>query len=72
MKNLLESCGPYIKRLSFPDHVTPSKLTVMLSNSSNLVELSIPTSKLNPEQLQRVIRPMEKIAKSGHTIINKH
>ena len=61
VKNLLESCGQHIKRLSFPDHVTPSKLTVMLPHCSNLVTLSIPTSKLNPEQLTKIIGPMEKL-----------
>jgi len=29
LKDLFKSCGPYVHRLSFPDHVTPSKLMIM-------------------------------------------
>ena len=61
VKNLLKSCGQYIKRLSFPDHVAPSKLTAMLQNCNNVVVLSIPTSKLNPDQLRKLIRSMERL-----------
>ena len=60
-KNVLKSCGQYIRRLSFPDHVAPSKLTVMLRHCSNLVKLSIPTSKLSPDHLGKLIEPMGKL-----------
>ena len=56
MKNLLKSCGQFIKRLSFRDHVMPSKLTVMLKLCSNVVELSLPTIELNPDQLKIAIQ----------------
>ena len=29
LKALFKSCGSYVQRLSFPDHVTPSKLIVL-------------------------------------------
>jgi len=50
--------GHYVKRLSFPDHVpTPLKLSVMLQYCTNLVELSIPTSKLgDSNQLEKVVQ----------------
>jgi len=58
VKSVLKSCGQYIKRLSFPDHVAPSKLTVMLQHCSNLVELSIPKTILKLDQLIKLIDSM--------------
>ena len=58
VKRVMRSCGRHIKRLSFPDHVpNPSKLTSMLRYCINLVELSIPTSKLrSSDQLGKIIQ----------------
>ena len=61
VKSLLKSCGQFIKRCSFHDHVMPSKLTAMLQYCSNVVELSLPTSMLNPNQLEIAIQHMENL-----------
>ena len=58
MKSVLKSCGKYVKRLSFPDHVAPTQLK-SLRHCNNLVELSIPTSTLNCNQLSKVMKNME-------------
>jgi len=42
LKARLKACGAYIKRLVFPDHVTPSKILVMLSRCSNVTHVSLP------------------------------
>jgi len=57
VKGALKSCGQYIKILSFPHHVTPLKLA-MLRDCANLVELRLPTSKLNYDQLGKAMQPM--------------
>ena len=58
VKGALESCGQYVQRLSFPHHVTPSKLAI-LRHCSNLVELRLSTkSKLSCDQLEKAIRSM--------------
>jgi len=61
LRSVLKSCGGNIYRLSFPDHVMPSKLTSMLRHCRNLVQLSIPTSKLNYGQLATAIEPMKNL-----------
>jgi len=61
VKSVLKSCGRYIVQLSFPDHVVPSKLTALLLHCSNLVQLSIPTSQLSPDQLMKVMKSAEKL-----------
>jgi len=61
MKNFMKSCGPLIKRCCFLDHVVYSSLTTMLQYCSNVVELSLPTSTLNPDELEIAIQHMEKL-----------
>ena len=61
VKTVLKSCGQHVKRLSLPDHVISSKLTSLLRPCVNLVELSIPTSKLSPDQLITVMKSAEKL-----------
>ena len=57
--HLLKSCGGCIKRLSFPDHVPPPvKLVSVLQNCNNLIELSLPTTKLDIEQLGKAVQYM--------------
>jgi len=59
VRNVLKSCGRHIKRLSFPDHVMPSKLVSMFKYCINLTQLSIPTSELSAEQLRKTLEPMK-------------
>ena len=59
MSNLLKSCGRFIKTMSFPDHVPP--LECLINNCCNITELSLPTAKLNPEQLVEVIDNLQKM-----------
>jgi len=61
VKNVLKSCGQHVKRMSFPDHVMPSKLTTLLQHCINLIELSIPSSKLSPNQLAKVMQSAENL-----------
>jgi len=62
--NLFKSCGGYIKRLSFPDQVPPAiKLVSMLHNCNNVVELNLPTTKLNVEQLKEAVKCLEQLHK---------
>ena len=58
VKSVLKSCGKYVKRLSFPDRVAPTQLKI-LRHCNNLVELSIPTSTLDCNQLSKVMKNME-------------
>ena len=61
VKTVLKSCGQYINYLSFPDHVTVSKLALMLQHCSNLVELRLSTNKLNCDHLRRATESMGKL-----------
>ena len=61
IRSLLKSCGKYIKRLSFPDHIMPSKLASMLKCCNNLIQLSIPTSSLSADQLGKAIGPIRNL-----------
>ena len=59
---MLKLYGQYVKRLSFPDYVpTPSKLTALLQHCFSLVELCIPTRKLSPDKLKKIIQPLGKL-----------
>ena len=55
VNNVLKVYGQHVKRLSF--HVTPSKLK-MLEYCSNVVKLSLPTTKLDPEKLGKILLNM--------------
>ena len=61
VNNVLKLCGQHVKRVSFPNRVAlPSRLVKMLGYCSNAMELCLPTTKLDPEQLGRVIH-MQKL-----------
>jgi len=50
--SVLKRCGEYIKRMFFPDHVTPSILIKMLNHCNNVTELRLPPgAKLSCKQL---------------------
>jgi len=56
VKNVLKLCGQHVKRLSFPNRVTsPSRLVKILGYCSNAIQLSLPTTQLDPELLGRII-----------------
>ena len=59
VNNVLKMCGSHLKRLSFPHHMTSSKLTNMLEYCSNVIELSLPTTNLYPEQLGKTLLAMK-------------
>ena len=58
VKEMLKLCGQYIKVLSFPYCILPSALVEMLKYCNNVQHLSLPSTKLDPEQLQKIIHHM--------------
>ena len=63
MNNVLKVCGRHVKRLSFSNHVTFSKLVRMLDYCSNVMELSLSTTKLGPDQLGKGLQRTKHIQK---------
>jgi len=64
INNLLKSCGGYMKTVSFPDYVPPPLLLVnMLGWCYNVIELSLPNTKLDDEQLAEIVRHMVRLQK---------
>ena len=62
--NVLKACGDYIRRLVFPDHVTPSKLMRILSHCNNVTQLCLPSeTKLDSEQLKTAVQRMNHLEK---------
>jgi len=61
VRSVLKSYGKHVKRLSFPDHMMPSKLVSMLKYCNNLIQLSIPASKLSAGQLGKAIEPIRNL-----------
>ncbi|XP_065908495.1 uncharacterized protein [Dysidea avara] len=59
VKEVLKVCGQHIKMLSFPySKVTLTRLVEMLQYCSNVQHLSLPSTKLDPEQLRMTIHHM--------------
>ena len=59
VKEMLKVCGQHIKVLSFPySRVTSTRLVEMLQYCSNVQHLSLPSTKLDPEQLRMTIHHM--------------
>jgi len=60
MKEVLKVCGHHIKVLSFPNSRLPSTLSLveMLKYCSNVQNFSLPSTKLNLEQLRKIIDHM--------------
>ena len=51
--NVLKTCGDYIKRLMFPNHVALSTLIKMLSHCNYLTQLNLPReTKLDSKQVR--------------------
>jgi len=64
VNNVLKVCGEYVQYLSFSHrHVTPSKLVKLLGYCSNVIELNLPTTKLDLEQLGKVVKLMTGLQK---------
>jgi len=64
MNNALQVFGQHVKQLSFPNHVTTRENSKLISVTTltyciNAVQLSLPTTKLNHEQLGKVMLHME-------------
>ena len=57
VKEVLKVCGEHVKVLSFPSSRVPS-LVEMLQYCSNVQHLSLPSTKLVPEQLRKAIHHM--------------
>ena len=56
VNNVLKLCGQHVKRLSFLDHKTPpSRLVTVMGYCNNLIELSLPTTKLDSELLKTIL-----------------
>ena len=55
VKEVLKVCGQHIKILSFPNCRVPSTLVEMLQYCSNVQHLSLPSTKLDREQLRNTI-----------------
>ena len=51
-------CGQHIKVLSFPNSRVPSTLIDMLQYCINVQHLSLPSTKLDPEQLRKTMHHM--------------
>ena len=60
--NLLKSCGSFIKTLSFPNHVPPT-LHHLLRYCNDVVELILPTTKLDRVQVGKVMGQMQHLQK---------
>ena len=59
INNVLKTCGKYVKRMAFPDHVTASKLVEMLQYCSGVTHLSLPEgTKFNARQLRKSVEHM--------------
>ena len=56
VKALLKMCGKHVKVLSFPYCRGPSTPIVMLQYCSNVQHVSLPSTKLDPKQLQKITR----------------
>jgi len=58
----IKNCGQAVKRLIFPDNVTPSKLINMVSFCKNVTQISLPPkTKINPGELKRVLQYLERL-----------
>ncbi|XP_065893308.1 uncharacterized protein [Dysidea avara] len=60
VREVLKLCGQHIKMLSFPNHRVPSTPVYlkMLQYCSNVRHLSLPSTKLDPEQIKKTIHHM--------------
>ena len=58
VKEVLKLCGQYIRVLSFPNGRVPSTLVEMLQYCSNVQHLSLPSTKLDPEQVRKITHHM--------------
>ena len=63
LQSVLQSCGEHVQLLSFPDHVPPSKLMKLLDHCRNVIQLDIPTTELDLEQVRSVLDNMKELQK---------
>ena len=56
LKTVLKTFGQHIKRFHFADHISPSKLQVMLKSCKNVIHLSLPSFQYNTlEKLEKFV-----------------
>ena len=61
--NLLKACGPHIAKLSFPNHVMPSKLVKLLQHCGDVRHLSLSKeTKLSIERITNILQHMEHLS----------
>ena len=58
VKEMMKMCGQHVKVISFPYCRASSTLLEMLLYCSNVQHLSLPSTKLNPEQIIKIIHHM--------------
>jgi len=59
---VLRTCGKYVKRMSFPDHVPPLKLANMLQYCGSVTHLNLPKgTQFSARQLKGFVEHMEKL-----------
>jgi len=63
VENVLKSCGQHVIHLSFPDQVPPSKLVKLLDYCSHVIELNIPRTELDLDQVSNVLDCMKQLQK---------
>ena len=63
IQSVLKSCGEHVKVLSFPDQVPPSKLIKFLDHCKHVIQLNIPTTELDLEQIRNVLDSMKQLQK---------
>ena len=62
--DVLKICGMYIKRLILPNHVPPSRITIMLSRCKNVTQLCLPTETImDPRKLKISLQNLQNLRK---------
>ena len=61
---VLKACGVYIRRLILPDHVPPSRISMMLSQCSNVTQLCLPSETIvDPKKLSHSVLHISNLEK---------
>jgi len=63
IRSVLMSCGEHVQLLSFPDYVPPSTLIKFLDHCRHVIQLCIPTTELDLEQMRSVLDNMKQLQK---------
>jgi len=63
VNGVLKTKGELVRKLCFPDYVTPSTIVKLTKYCCNVTDLSMPTTKLGPQQLGEVVQRMRCLQK---------